>query len=462
VGSILPRAALAAALLTLGGAAQASAMSFGLQRQLSRGNDSQSAEGVAMAGNPRGVQLVVWGEGPSPPASPDNEVYARSVLSGGRPRGPVVRVSQMGPEGVPGYQAANPAVAFNSRRREFLAAWSGNGTSEARRACPAPPPGPFPVPPHLGGDCYETDEEIYVRVLDRVGRPRGPQRRITSIGPDDRVEYPAYLSSLIYNRTANEYLVVFSAVVADNRAREVFVQRLDSRGQEIGADDRRLTNRTPGLFPGGGSQPVADGRAVWDPSSKRYLLVYSFNPGGEEDKLYSLLLSARGKPLRADRSLRQRGASVALALNRKAGGVLAVWAGGFREPVVVRKLDVRGRPVSRPTVVLRGRELSHGHAVAPAGRGFLVVWSRETDVGGPFTDTEIYGIRVDRAGRPVGSPFRISRMGPEPGRYSQTTFHAFWPALAPLASRRGFLVAWSGLDRDDQGSFEAYARRVRP
>ena len=118
-------------------AAAVACSSVGSQTRISQvgpdGNPTFDGLAPAVAYNPQANQyLAVW-EGDDV-TDEETEIYGRLVSATGAPAGPEFRISQVGPEGNPNFDAFRPAVAYASQTNEFLVVWHGNadGTTSSR------------------------------------------------------------------------------------------------------------------------------------------------------------------------------------------------------------------------------------------------------------------------------------------------------------------------------------------
>lgn len=370
-----------------------------------------AAERVVVERAPDGGYLVVWSEddgdiGPRQRGA----IFARAVDALGRPRGPVALVSR-GDE-----LAAGPAVAYDRRRREFLVAWS------------ATPVGGLP--------------DIHVRRLDVGGGPLDAPRRISSAA--ERGE-AAGLPHVASHPRAGGYLVAFTSFVVGDGRYVARLQALDGLGREVGADDRAL--------PVSGRRPTSD--AVVATPRAGYVLAYSDGGG------WTRRVGLRGRPVGpAHRIGGRRDFGAHLAADPRTGRLLAVYhhaLGGPSALLRTRLLDARGRAISAPRPVPGSRTHIQSPAIAfdPRARRYEIAFVR---VSGD--DGEIWSMRLTPAGRRAGRLTQRTKMQPPADADSTRGAAASYsPALAP--ARRGFLLAWAGLDADDERR-AAYARPIAP
>lgn len=257
------------------------------------------------AGNPSVVYnptndeyLVVW-EALDPPQVSTSEVYGQRLAADGTELGTDFRISDAGPEGAMFFRVFAPVVVHNPTANEYLVVWSGDdgetvdaldreirgqrldattgsevgpndfrisdlgpdGNSQFFYGARNPSVAYNPVTDEYlvvweGGDDnvppdFTTEEEVFGQRLDAAtGTEVGPNDfRISDVGPNGSViEYQVNGPDVVYNDRTNEYFVVWAGdyVVGDtNRGGEVFGQRLDAAGGEIGTNDIKLSDVGP-------------------------------------------------------------------------------------------------------------------------------------------------------------------------------------------------------------------------
>ena len=138
------------------------------------------------------------------------------------------RLSDMGPDGSPTYDASSPAVAFNSTNDEYLVVWSGDDNAD----------------PAIDGE----DEIFAQRLNGATGEEIGENDfRISDMGPDGDRDASAFSPDIAYNPNFNEYLVVWHG---DNigsgqgdEEYEIYAQFINgASATEIGTNDFRLSS----------------------------------------------------------------------------------------------------------------------------------------------------------------------------------------------------------------------------
>ncbi len=342
------------------------------------------------------------------------------------------RISDMGGTGDTGYDAFEPAVAYNATDNEYLVVWHGDDD--------------------IGG-LVDDEYEIFGQRLDAAtGAEVGSNDfRISDMGGTGDVTYGALLTAVAYNTTDNEYLVVWrgddnvGGLVDDET--EVFGQRLDgATGAEVGSNDFRISDMGG---TGDANYDIYSVDVAYNAADNEYLVVWrgDDNVGGLVDNEYEIfgqrLDAATGAEVggndfrisdmggTGDVELRGRRCRGGLQRDRQRipGGLE-----GRRQRRRARGQRVRDlRPAAQrghrhgP----RQRRLPHQrHGAAPATRAtapaipavaynaadneYLVVWMGDDNVGGLVdNEYEIFGQRLDAAtGAEVGSnDFRISDDG---------------------------------------------------
>ena len=158
------------------------------------GNTSYGAGGPAVAYNSTDNQyLVVWGgdDNTAPLVNDEFEAYGQrlNAATGAEVGANDFRLSDMGPDGDPNYDASFLAVAYNSTANEYLVVWRGDDNT-------AP----------LVNDEYEVFGQ---RVDAATGAQIGADFRLSDMGPAGDPNYDAFDPTVAYNRTSNQYLVVW-------------------------------------------------------------------------------------------------------------------------------------------------------------------------------------------------------------------------------------------------------------
>ena len=138
-------------------------------------------------------------------------------------------ISDMGPPLAVGFEAETPAVAYNTLRNEYLVVWCGDDS-----------PGPL----------FHGEFEIFAQRLTAAGDEVGANdSRISDMGPNGDDAYSAQDPAVAYNPTSDQYLVAWEGDDDDvplvDDEDEIFVQRLNATGAQVGANDRRVSDMGP-------------------------------------------------------------------------------------------------------------------------------------------------------------------------------------------------------------------------
>jgi hypothetical protein len=410
--------------------------------------------------------LVVWtGSSGCVAGGGDTEIHARRVDGAtGALLGHPLTLSRMGPACDTSYVAHAPAVAYNATRGEFLVVWRGRDWAMAV--------GEYDIfGQRLQGEIQVGEDDF----------------RISRMGGNGDGDYQAWQPKVAWNAAADEYLVVWhgdhdlGGLVDDEL--EIFGQRLDGTGTEIGADDFRISDM-------GGTGNTTffafHPAATWNETTDEYLVVWwgsddegSLSPG--EYEIFGQLLDADGEEIGAnDFRISDMGGtgdpdftahSPSVASNPSADEYLVVWSGsddtgGLIEDeyeIFGQRLDGLGGEVgpndfrisdmAGTGILLYARVPDV--AWSPDREEYLVAWYGDDGVS---TGDEVYAQRLDALGAEVGvNDFRVSDMGDD----GDPALDARDPAVAWNATRGQFLVVWHGDDgTSGVDEFEIYGQRL--
>jgi hypothetical protein len=417
--------------------------------------------------------VVWWGDDNSGGLLNDEaEIFGQRVQAGtGAEIGSDFRLSDMGTNGLTAYGAASPAVAYNSTNNEYLVVWWGD-------------------------DVVDNEFEIFGQRLDGVsGTEVGTNDfRLSDMGPDGDTNYGATLPAVAYDRTNNEYLVVWlgddDSAPPLNSELEIFGQRVQADGTEVGTNDFRLSDMGPdgNVNYGTGLPAVA-----YDRADNQYLVVWAGDDDtaplvDEEKEIFGQRVNGgSGAEVGSDFRLSDMGGDVlfgagspAVAYNSTDNEYLVVWSGDDNTlPLVDNEVEIFGQRVDGATGAEIGTDFrlsdmgTDGNvlfgAFAPAvaynstDNEYLVVWQGD-DNSGALVDNEfeIYGQRVQAAtGAEIGSDFRLSDMGLLDGN---TNYTAQAPAVAYDRTDNQYLVVWNGDDNTPplvDNEYEIFGQRVQ-
>ncbi len=222
--------------------------------------------------------LVVWHGDDNTAPLVDNEVeifgQRLNAATGTEVGTNDFRISEMGPDGDVNFRAAHAAVAYNNTNNEYLVVWDGN----------------------------DNEREIFGQRLNAAsGAAVGiDDFRISDMGPNGNPNFAALVPSVAYNSTNNEYLVVWSG--DDNTAplvdeeREIFGQRLDATGSDVGANDFRISDMGPNGNPNFAALVPS---VAYNSTNNEYLVVWEGDDNtsplvDDEFEIFGQQISATG------------------------------------------------------------------------------------------------------------------------------------------------------------------------
>ena len=396
-------------------------------------------------------------------------LVAVAPASATTPLGVQTRISVTGTDGDPNFDARDARVAYNPIDDQHLVVWSGSDTSES---------------------------EIFARLLDGAGTPLGTQFRISDMGPPATAGFEAVEPAVAYNARRNEYLVVWrgddSAGPLVDGEFEIFAQRLTATGDEVGANDRRISDMGPN---GDTAFSAQDPAVAYNPISDQYLVAWEGDDDAGplvegEDEIFVQRLSATGAPVGAnDRRVSDMGPdgdpaysadNPVVAHNSRTNQYLVAWEGDDDTGPLVEGEDeiyVQRLAASGAQVGTNDRRVSDAGpdgdrdfeanvpslAYNPATDEYLAAWEADDDTGALVeSEFEIYVQRLAASGAQVGpNERRISRMGPD----GDDAFDGGSPRVVANTRANEYLVAWDG--EDDAGALvneedEVYAQRLGP
>lgn len=297
--------------------APADADAFGTQFSVS--SPTHVAEGMQaafqdVAYNPvTGQYLAVYIAATTPT---EDDVYGQLLDAAGNKVGPEFRISTVSQE----HEEFNPAsVGFDSESGRYLVAWDRDETVYVRVLAPngAPLSGELQISAVQNDIETEAiayspvsheymvvwkafnDGRVYSQRLNQDGVQVGTDDAIVGGGPelvvDDAVD-------LAYNATNLEYTVVFLASPDSNAGNEeVYAQRLNLAGAEVGPDDNRISEMGPD---GDASFDAAPPSVAWNSVLNQYLVGWHGTNGAplanNEREVYGQLLSADGAEIGVD------------------------------------------------------------------------------------------------------------------------------------------------------------------
>jgi hypothetical protein len=385
----------------------------------------------------------------SSPGTTQRAVEPKSLAAG------TERISAMGPDGDPAFDALHPAVTYNPASGEYFVVWAGTDDE---------------------GALVAGETEIYGQRVDPVSaQPIGGRVRLSEMGVDGDPSFSALRPAVVYNPVRDDYLVVWQGSAGAGEF-EIYGRTVGGSDLALGATQRLTQVGTDG---DPAVQALAPSLAVSTTTGAYYLAWYS-NADGQR-AVYGRVLDASGQATGGGpETLSTAGPSgdagrgarhPAAAYDPATGTYWVAWSGsddgaglaaGELE-IFLRQVGADGTPAG--TGARRISQVgSDGDAAIDAVRPSLVadasagevfvVWSANApDGSGAF---EVYAQRIDPAtGAEVGTDdLRLSTMGAD----GATAFSGFAPMIAGSPGRE-YQVIWRGDDTVDD-AFELYAQAV--
>ncbi len=258
------------------------------------GNTTYDARKPDVVYNPQANEYMVVWYGDTNSVSGANtvegefEIWGRRInAANGQPVGSQFKISEMGPTANRSYDAIDPVIAYNEIENTYLVVWRGEEGNTVNAI------GEF---------------EIYGQQLSASGAQIGANDfRISDMGANGQPIFDAYSPSIAYNKTNNEFLVVWYG--DDNRNGhvsgefEIYGQRLNaSTGAEVGLNDFQISETG---VPGFATRSAQFPSVVWNSIDNQYLVVWSADPAtgvyvGNEFEIFGQILAANGSEIGGD------------------------------------------------------------------------------------------------------------------------------------------------------------------
>jgi hypothetical protein len=167
--------------------------------------------------------FIVWHGGGETPIIYD--IYGQRLSNLGTEIGTEIKLSDMGADGVSGFDAQNPRIAYNNLNNSYLVVWEGD-------------------------DQTDGEFEIFGQLITNDGVEIGQNDfQISDMGPDGDTAYDALRPDVVYNTHDNHFIVTWSGddniaplVVNEN---EMFGQLVYASGVQIGENDFRISDMGP-------------------------------------------------------------------------------------------------------------------------------------------------------------------------------------------------------------------------
>ena len=214
-------------------------------------------------------------------ADNENEIFGQRISATGTELGSDFRISFIAGTGNIFGNATDASIAWNSTTNQYNVVWTAYDLNTGAG----------------------LEYEIYSQIVSNVGTLVGSNNRITNIGGfGTNSDFNAFTPDITYNVANNEYLVVFQADgVTDNRF-EIFGQRLNSTGAEIGTNDFQISNQGPA---GDDTYDASNPAVAYNMTSNEYLVVWSGEDNTAplvegEDEIFGQRLSNLGAEVGVD------------------------------------------------------------------------------------------------------------------------------------------------------------------
>ncbi len=141
------------------------------------------------------------------------------------------RLSDMGDDGLSGFDAGNPSISYNINNNEYLVVWQGDDNTDA-----------------LVNDEFEIYSQ---RINASNGTEIGLDTRLSDMGPDGSAGFQAAYPGLSFNAVSNEYFVIWKGnddvLQAVSGQPQIFGQKLS------GPATVRFANATQGVLENAGN-----------------------------------------------------------------------------------------------------------------------------------------------------------------------------------------------------------------
>lgn len=315
------------------------------------------------------------------------QIFGQRLDGDGSLIGAAFRISESADDTDTGIDATSAVVVYNSTNNQYLVAWDSDEL--------------------LGGE-----DEIFGQIVNADGTLSGTNFRISDAGVDGDTGADALNPSVAYNPTLNEYLVVWEADEAPSED-EIYGQRLDATGAEVGTNDFRISDAGP---EGNSLFDAEFPDVAYNAVSGTYLVVWN----GEDDiaPLVENEEEAFGQLL--------DGAGVEIGPN------------DFR----ISSMGADGDA---------DFDAFNPEVVAGDGSDFFVVWNGDGTFDNEF---EIYGQTIDgTTGAEIGvDDVKLSDNGPD----LDADYDALEPEVAYNSVNNRYIVTWYS-DDDEGGMVEGEA-----
>jgi hypothetical protein len=323
---------------------------------------------------------------------------------------------------------------------------------------------------------------------DAAFGPLGEDLRLSFMGPNGSTAFAAFLPSVAYNPTADEYLVVWhgddNTAPLVNEEYEIFAQRLSGSGAPLGGRIRVSEQGADGNPASLAFQPSV----AYNPAANEYLVAWTGEIGtSSEVEIWAQRLSAAGaevggsdfqvSDMGPDGNPSYNAVEPSVVANPTANEYLVVWRGDDNTaPLVDEEYEVFGQRLTAAgaqtgtndfRISAQGADGNpDSAAVEPSvaydstANEYLVAWTG--DVGtGTSDELEIWARRLSAVGERVGGSddLQISDMGPA----ADAGYDALIPRVAANPTANEYLVVWLGDDDTAplvNDEFEIFGQRL--
>jgi len=346
---------------------------------------------------------------PRPGASPQTSIPPVVKAPSNLVVSPFFRISQA--SAVSADRAARFAeAAYNPDDNEYLVVWQSDGLTEVRGVT----------------DVYGQ------RINAATNQPNGISFRISNLSDGNR-DHSAIHPQVVYNKTAREYLVVWHGsglVNSEDKFFEIYGQRLNRSGREIGGDFRISHLTELGKVNTSFVRVNSQAQVAWNSTNNEYLVIWN-GIGEPEDvvkkEIYGQRLKANGELLgkhfrishTTDQGSNFHASAPAIAYNSRGNQYLVVWSGGFKKETQIevwgRVLSASGELISTTDFLISqvstGRRYGSPHVDYNSDNNeYLVVFHANTSPGGATANlNEIFAQRIDtKPGETEPNNIRVS------------------------------------------------------
>jgi len=427
-----------------------------------------------------------------------------AVPASADPLGPIFRITHQGTDGDQSVMAAYQDIAFNSRDNQYMVAWMGDAS---------PSDGVFGQRIDLDGnnigDVFPISAGGFVEdvgdnaPIAMAYNPQANQYLVTwDAGPDTQIvarlmnadgsaasgeiqlsDVSAYsdIESVVpvYSPEAGEFLVVWKADRADAAEDQVYGQRVNAAGSEVGTEDFQVSQMDDD------ADDAVD--VAYNATDRRYLVVWHGDDSSTESftEVYGQLLNLDGSEFGPDFQISNADPAHTndfypqpprAAWNSRDNQWLVTWAGDHQgsgaddeQEVWARRLDNVGNALTPQDFRLSdmGPDSDPAYdafrpdiAYNPNANEWMLVWHGDDNTP-PQVDNEaeVWGQRLAADLTELGTnDFRISQEGPD----GDTTKAANRPTIAYNSARCDYMAAWgTGNNRfGNAQEWEIFGRRV--